>query len=148
VEKKNPAERGASKPGLGHAGAGGRRYVTAAGRGGPESVMSGYVTGHYRQSPASGVSPPRQRVPKPVSRQAQLLSRCLSLAETRGLILWPLKPEKLRGCPPVYHRKNLGEWPEKVPPPECAGGVASDAAISLLFRSVLKPRNATITGAN
>jgi hypothetical protein len=37
VEKKNPAEGGASKPGLGHAGAGGRRYVTAVGRGGLES---------------------------------------------------------------------------------------------------------------
>ena len=37
MEKKNPAEGGASKPGLGHAGAGGRRYVTAVGRGGLES---------------------------------------------------------------------------------------------------------------
>jgi hypothetical protein len=37
VEKKNPAEGGASKPGLGHAGAGGRRYVTAVGRGGLDS---------------------------------------------------------------------------------------------------------------
>ena len=36
MEKKNPAEGGASKPGLGHAGAGGRRYVTAVGRGGLE----------------------------------------------------------------------------------------------------------------
>jgi hypothetical protein len=37
MEKKNPAEGGGSKPGLGHAGAGGRRYVTAVGRGGLES---------------------------------------------------------------------------------------------------------------
>jgi hypothetical protein len=37
VEKKNPAEGDYSKPGLGHAGAGGRRYVTAVGRGGLES---------------------------------------------------------------------------------------------------------------
>jgi hypothetical protein len=37
VEKKNPAEGGGSKPGLGHAGAGGRRYVTAVGCGGLES---------------------------------------------------------------------------------------------------------------
>jgi hypothetical protein len=37
VEKKNPAEGGGSKPGLGHAGAGGRRYVTAVGREGVES---------------------------------------------------------------------------------------------------------------
>jgi hypothetical protein len=37
VEKKNPAEGDASKPDPGHAGAGGRRYVTAVGRGGLES---------------------------------------------------------------------------------------------------------------
>jgi hypothetical protein len=37
VEKRTPPRRGASKPGLGHAGAGGRRYVTAVGRGGLES---------------------------------------------------------------------------------------------------------------
>ena len=37
MEKKNPAEGGGSKPGLGHAGAGGRRYVTAVGREGVES---------------------------------------------------------------------------------------------------------------
>jgi hypothetical protein len=37
VEKKNPAEGGGSKPDPGHAGAGGRRYVTAVGCGGLES---------------------------------------------------------------------------------------------------------------
>ncbi len=37
VEKKNPAEGGASRPGLGYAGSGVQRYVTAAGQGGLES---------------------------------------------------------------------------------------------------------------
>jgi hypothetical protein len=51
VEKEEPRRGGASKPGLGHAGAGGRRYVTAVGQGGLES---GVGTQHIDSSDLAG----------------------------------------------------------------------------------------------